>query len=103
MRLILPLLALSLLPLAACDPAGPAVQRYDPVSASAAAIQSADCTAQSYAGLIGAPMDEARASISYAGPIRILGKDDFVTRDYDPHRLTLTTTPKDTVGRIFCG
>ncbi len=91
----------AVLALAACDPAGPSVE---PVSgsASAAAIAAANCEAELYQYLVGGPI-EAAGLIQYAGRIRILGPDDFVTRDFDPSRLTVTTRPDDTVGRVFCG
>lgn len=96
-------LAAACVTLAACDPAGPQAE-YAPAtgSASAAAIASANCDAELYQYLVGGPIEGAQ-TIAYAGTIRILGPDDFVTRDYDPSRLTVTTWPNQTIGRIFCG
>lgn len=95
---------LALLPLAACDPAGSQYGQPETVagSASAAAIASANCQAEVYQYLIGGPIEAAQL-IQYTGTVRVLGPDDFVTRDYDPSRLTVTTLPGDIVGRVFCG
>lgn len=97
MRLAIFFLAASALALAACapqanladggasGPAGPVV-----------------CDASFYNGYVGEPIDVVY-TLNTGLNVRVLGADEFVTKDFDPNRLTFTTTPKDTVGRVFCG
>ncbi|WP_172328749.1 I78 family peptidase inhibitor [Mangrovicoccus sp. HB161399] len=93
---------LACLALAACDPAGSAYSTGSSSgSASAAAIGSADCGAESYQYLVGGPLALA-LDLPYSGPKRYLGPDQSVTKDYNPHRLTVTSTDGETVGRIIC-
>ncbi|WP_138466412.1 hypothetical protein [Poseidonocella sp. HB161398] len=92
---------LACLALAACDPAGPSSTGSSAGSASASAINSADCGAEAYQDLVGGPLAPA-LSLPYGGPKRYLGPDESVTKDYNPHRLTVTSTDGETVGRIIC-
>lgn len=45
--------------------------------------------------------------VIYGGTVRVLGPDEFLTKDYDPSRLTITTAVNrdgdNVVGRVFCG
>ncbi|MGB0659342.1 MAG: hypothetical protein ACPGNV_04105 [Mangrovicoccus sp.] len=72
------------------------------LAARAAANASGACNAEFYAYMVGGPIGAVQ-HVPYAGPIRVLGADEFVTRDFNPQRLTFTTRPDDTVGRVFCG
>ncbi len=94
-------LVLACLGLAACDPAGPTSRESSAGSASAAAINSADCGAEAFQDLVGGPLETA-LSVPYSGTRRYLGPDQSVTKDYNPHRLTVTSTDGKTVGRIIC-
>ncbi|WP_108259771.1 hypothetical protein [Mangrovicoccus ximenensis] len=90
------------LSLAACDPAGSAYSDGSASgSASAAAIGAADCGAEAWQHLVGGPLAPA-LELPYGGPKRYLGPDQSVTKDYNPHRLTVTSTDGETVGRIIC-
>ncbi len=60
------------------------------------------CNAALYSDLVGQPIDLAYG-INPGFPVRILGPDDFVPRDFNSNRLTFTTTPDETIGRVFCG
>ncbi|MCA8878603.1 MAG: hypothetical protein KDA73_01335 [Rhodobacteraceae bacterium] len=71
---------------------------YDP-SATAPAVT---CDATTFDYLKGEPI-ESVGSIATPLRVRVLGPDDFVPKDYDPNRLTFTTSPTGTVSRIFCG
>jgi len=64
--------------------------------------QQETCNAEAFGYLRGEPRAAAETLMTGLR-VRILGPDDFVTRDYDPNRLTVTITPDDTVGRVFCG
>ncbi|MBE3636660.1 hypothetical protein [Mangrovicoccus algicola] len=99
MRPCLILLPAACLALAACDPAGPSSPAGS--SASAAAINAEDCGAAAYQDLVGGPLEPA-LQLPHPGPRRYLGPDQSVTKDFDPHRLTVTSTDGETVGRIIC-
>ncbi len=102
MRLSLVPAALSCLALAACDPAGSAYSDGSASgSASATAINAADCGAEAYQYLVGGPLGPA-LDLPHSGPKRYLGPEQSVTKDYNPHRLTVTSTDGETVGRIIC-
>ena len=60
------------------------------------------CNATIYADLVGEPITVVD-TLSTSLQVRVLAADAFVTKDFDPNRLTFTTTTKDTVGRVFCG
>lgn len=64
------------------------------------------CDATPFQHLVGGPI-EGTDEIDFPGTLRIVGPDDFLTKDYDIRRLTVTTRrdsrDKLTVGRIFCG
>jgi len=90
-----PLHAAACLLVAACAPAA-TPPPADPVQ------QQEVCNAEVYSYLRGEPRAAAETLMTGLR-VRILGPDDFVTRDYDPNRLTITITPEDTVGRVFCG
>lgn len=82
--------------LAACEPQA----NLQPTGT--AALSGASCDATLYADLVGEPIavvDTLNTGLS----VRVLAADAFVTRDFDPNRLTFTTTPADKVGRVFCG
>lgn len=71
------------------------------VSATSVAADGS-CNAEIYKDLIGEPI----AVVNTLNPgvrVRVLAADAFVTRDFNPNRLTFTTTRQDTVGRVFCG
>lgn len=107
MRLPVALSTLSFLALTACDPAGDAMQSTGGTgTASSAAVLSANCEAEIYQDLVGSPIIAAQ-DVTYAGTIRVLGPDEFLTKDYDPSRLTITTAVNrdgdNVVGRVFCG
>lgn len=80
--------------LAACAP--PAPETAAPVAAEVT------CEAGFFDYLRGEPI-EVVDTLATPLPVRVLGPDDFVPRDFDPNRLTFTTTPEGTVSRIFCG
>lgn len=109
MRLPVALSVLSIFALAACDPAGDADSRGGSTgatgTASSAAISAANCEAELYQYLVGGPIELAQ-EVTYAGIVRVLGPEEFLTKDYDPSRLTITTRGErdgDKVGRVFCG
>lgn len=111
MRVTAALCALSFLALSACDPAGDAnSSSYGTGSttgtASSAAVLSANCEAEVYQYLVGGPIDLAQ-EVTYGGIVRILGPDEFLTKDFNPSRLTITTAVNrsgdNVVGRVFCG
>lgn len=86
----------------ACTALTGCAQRADNLSSGATPASSAVCDASLYADLVGEPIfvvDTLNTGLN----VRILAADGFVTKDYDPTRLTFTTTPDDTVGRVFCG
>lgn len=96
MRLAFLSLSASALGLAACGPQANLAQ--SPTGASAPVV----CNASVYTGLVGEPITVVD-TLNTGLNVRILGADEFVTKDFDPNRLTFTTTPKDEVGRVFCG
>lgn len=105
MRVIPLSLAGFALVLASCGPP-PGQVGLEPVSVQGdlgvAPVADGTCNAALYQDLVGEPI----AIVSTLNPgtrVRILGADEFVTRDFDPNRLTVTTTRQDTIGRIFCG
>lgn len=107
MRLPVALSSLSFLALAACDPAGDAMQTGTTAgTASSAAVLAANCQAEMYQDIVGSPIDAAQ-DVIYGGTVRVLGPDEFLTKDYDPSRLTITTAVNrdgdNVVGRVFCG
>jgi len=71
-------------------------------TAQRAPVSDGSCNAELYKDLIGEPIS-VLDSLALGPNLRILPADSFVTRDFDPNRLTFTTTRKDTVGRVFCG
>ena len=90
------ILAPALLGLAACGPPANLEGAQD------ASFSGEVCNASIYADLVGEPIS-AVESIQTSLEVRVLGASDFVTKDFNPNRLTLTTTTKDTIGRVFCG
>ena len=60
------------------------------------------CNAEAYAYLKGQPIDSV-GMLTTTLKTRVLAADSFVPRDFDPNRLTFTTSPEGTVSRIFCG
>lgn len=96
MRFSLLALSVPAIALSAC------AERSDHLSQGATSASAAACDATLYADLVGEPItlvDTLNTGLN----VRILPADGFVTKDYDPSRLTFTTTPDDTVGRVFCG
>ncbi|MEM8556158.1 MAG: hypothetical protein AAGF71_15200 [Pseudomonadota bacterium] len=119
--------------LTGCDPAGPAVEVVEPTVVAepqrppSQRISAADCPAPQYEYLVGQPIEQARAIVqpvvsveaaeaAILNPdlvvnnplsnVRVLGADEYITRDYDGSRMTVTTIRKDgdeVVGRVFCG
>lgn len=97
MRLAPIVLSCSAFGLIACAP--PQNLRETEATATPVAVT---CDATQYSHLVG--QDISVVDSLYTGlTVRVLAADSFVTRDYDPNRLTFTTTPKNTVGRVFCG
>lgn len=66
------------------------------------ATQQVQCDAAFFQGLRGEPI-EIVDNLTTPLNVRVLGPEDFVPRDFDPNRLTFTTTPEGTVSRVFCG
>lgn len=81
--------------LAACAPP----QLQEPIPAAAAPVT---CDASLYTYLVGEPIDVVY-TLNPGVVVRVLGAEEFVTRDYDPNRLTFTTSPEGNVSRVFCG
>lgn len=107
MRLSAALVLVPFLALAACEPArlSTEVGTGTAGSASSAAIAAANCEAELYQHLVGGPIELAD-EVTYIGTVRVLAHDEFLTKDYDPSRLTITTRRDrsgDVVGRVFCG
>ncbi|QDY69779.1 hypothetical protein [Qingshengfaniella alkalisoli] len=90
--------ALALSALVACEP------EYMQTPAETAVVEPAvvTCDASFYQHMIGEPISMAQ-TINPGVVTRVLPSDGFVTRDFDRNRLTFTTTPDDTIGRVFCG
>lgn len=86
--------------LAACTP--PQLENTAPAAVPTGAFATVTCDASFYTYLVGEPI-EAVYTINPGLPVRILGADEFVTRDFNPNRLTFTTSPDDNVSRVFCG
>lgn len=80
--------------LAACAPSDP---EY-----GASAPAAITCDASLFEGLKGEPIDVVD-SLTTGLTVRVLAHDAFVTRDFDPSRLTFTESPDGKVSRIFCG
>lgn len=95
MRVIFSLLGLSALVLIACAPS----QRTNAVGQAPA---GATCDAGFFDYLKGEPITVVD-TLTTPLRVRVLGADDFVPRDFDPNRLTFTTSPDGEVSRIFCG
>ena len=89
LRLVAPL---SLACLAACGPPPPEEPARPVVT----------CNAADFEYLQGEPIDVVN-TLSTRLPVRVLGPDDFVPRDFDPNRLTFTESPDGEVSRVFCG
>ena len=96
MRFTLLVLPVAAVALTAC------AQRADNLSQSPSSVSTGVCDALVYADLVGEPITVVD-TLSTGVNVRILAADGFVTKDYDPNRLTFTTTPDDTIGRVFCG
>lgn len=62
----------------------------------------ATCDATQYGYLIGAPIGDVY-NVNSGLVVRVLAADSYVPRDFDPNRLTFTTSTEDTVSRVFCG
>lgn len=90
--------------LASCGPPPETVglESANAQSSQRAPVSDGSCNAALYQDLIGEPITVVN-SLSLGPNLRVLPADSFVTRDYDPNRLTFTTTREDTVGRVFCG
>lgn len=106
MRLPAAICILSLFALTACDPAGSSGS-YGGSSnnGSATPVSAVECDAAPFQYLLNSPIELA-SEVYYAGVIRVVGPDDFLPKDFDPSRLTITTRGDrdgDKVGRIFCG
>lgn len=84
--------------LAGCAPAY-APELDEPVMQQ---VGGAQCDATFFEGLKGEPIEVVRR-LNTPLRVRILGPDEFVTRDFDPDRLTFTEAPDGTVSRVFCG
>lgn len=82
--------------LAACAPPAPAPEPEASVSVDVT------CEAGFFEYLRGEPIEVVN-TLNTPLNVRVLGPDDFVPRDFDPNRLTFTTTPDGTVSRVFCG
>lgn len=92
--------------LASCGPP-PDTVGLEPVrgtttGASFSPVADGSCNAELYSDLVGEPIGVVN-TLNTGLQVRVLAADAFVTRDFNPNRLTFTTTPRDTVGRVFCG
>lgn len=96
MRFSLLALSVPAMVLSAC------ADRADHLSQNTTPVSGGTCDASIYADLVGEPITVVD-TLNTRLNVRILAADGFVTKDYDPTRLTFTTTPDDTVGRVFCG
>lgn len=103
MRLTAVLCLLSILALTACDPAGSVGSASD---VSPTSVSAVDCNADPYQYLVSSPIELAQ-EVVYPGIVRVLGPEEFLTKDFDPSRLTITTGVNregdNVVGRVFCG
>ena len=92
--------------LSSCAPPPPGQVGLEPASAQTlsptAAVADGSCNAELYKDLIGGPIAVV-GTLNPGVQVRVLAADSFVARDFDPNRLTFTTTREDTVGRVFCG
>ncbi|MCR9089248.1 MAG: I78 family peptidase inhibitor [Rhodobacteraceae bacterium] len=92
--------------LSSCAPPPPGQVGLEPANAQSvsavAEVADGSCNAEIYKNLIGEPISVVN-SLNPGVRVRVLAADSFVTRDYNPNRLTFTTTRQDTVGRVFCG
>ncbi|MEM1362627.1 MAG: I78 family peptidase inhibitor [Pseudomonadota bacterium] len=93
--------------LASCGPPPDAVglepvQGGSSVNTAVSPVADGSCNAEIYSYLVGEPISVV-STLNTGLSVRVLAADAFVTRDFNPNRLTFTTTPKDTVGRVFCG
>ncbi|QIE40853.1 hypothetical protein G5B39_02045 [Rhodobacteraceae bacterium SC52] len=95
MRLIFPVLGTAGFLLSACAPS-------QNTSSDTPAAQPVTCNASFFDDLKGEPI-EVVDSIPTQLQVRVLAADSFVPRDFDPNRLTFTTSPDGNVSRIFCG
>lgn len=95
MRLIFPLLGTAGLLLSGCAPSQNA-------AVATPAAQPVTCNASFFDDLKGEPI-EVVDTVATQLPVRVLAADSFVPRDFDPNRLTFTTSPDGNVSRIFCG
>ncbi|MEM1163358.1 MAG: I78 family peptidase inhibitor [Pseudomonadota bacterium] len=98
----------------ACGPPRPEQVGLEPVASPAATpaassaapaaspVADGSCNAELYTDLIGQPISVVD-TLNTGLVVRILPADGFVTRDFNPNRLTFTTTRSDEVGRVFCG
>lgn len=73
-----------------------------PTGEAAQAAPTVTCNASFFEDLKGEPIDVVN-SIATPLRVRVLDADDFVPRDFDPNRLTFTTSPDGEISRIFCG
>ena len=64
------------------------------------------CDATPFQNLVSKPIAQANY-IDYPGTVRVVGPDDYLTKDYDIQRITVTTlrnrNNEEVIGRIFCG
>lgn len=64
------------------------------------------CDATPFQTLVNKPIAQA-TYIDYPGTLRVVGPDDYLTKDYDIQRMTVTTLRnrygEEVIGRIFCG
>ena len=92
--------------LSACAPPPPGAVGLEPATAqgpsTVSVVADGSCNADLYKDLVGEPISVVN-SLNPGVRVRILPADSFVTRDFNPNRLTFTTTRQDTVGRVFCG
>jgi hypothetical protein len=95
MRVVFSLLGLGPVLLAACAPS-------DPTGTAGPAPVDVTCDAGFFEYLRGEPIEIVDTIISPL-QVRVLGSEDFVPRDFDPNRLTFTTSPDGEVSRVFCG
>lgn len=107
MRLFSVCLAGLVLVLSSCGPPQPGTVGLEPVDAQNASFQTSSvadgsCNAEIYKYLVGEPITVVD-TLNTGLPTRILAADSFVTKDFNPNRLTFTTTQKGEVGRVFCG
>jgi len=73
-----------------------------PLEETAAPEPVVTCNAARFSYLRGEPI-EVVDTLDTVLEVRVLGPEEFVTRDYDPNRLTITESPDGNVSRVFCG